>query len=254
MTSLLHNTAKSLAAHLGLLTVTMLLAATASAGGGTAAGTGLPPYPGATNKQFSGTLQANQVPLDALVLSTPDDMEKVLAFYRKQVKNIQEKLVEKRLNPSLAYVGYYDEPAGLMRLATVMKLADSGTLVILSAMDPRPLFGPVSVPNYVPMPAGARQAVTSGGEESNSRFLTVSYLLDSLTPLQARQLVVQDAERRGWRVEQQGLKRSEGMLTLSRGQRVCTVQFVQMEADNGSALRVSLVIFETKGKNKEKTP
>jgi len=249
-----HSTGKLLPAWLGATALALSLATAAVAASGEASGSRLPPYPGASSQQFTGTLQANQVPLDAVVLSTPDDMEKVLTFYRKQVKNLKEKMVEKHLNSSLAYVGYYDEPAGLMRLATVMKLADSGTLIILSAMDPRPLLVQAAVPDYVPRPATARDTVTTGGNDGTGSYLTVSYLLEDVTPTRARQLVLQEAARLGWKVEQRGISPREGLLTLSRGQRVCTVQFVKMDTNQRSPIRVSLVIFETKGKSKEKTP
>jgi len=209
---------------------------------------GLPVYPAATSSPFQGTLSANNTPMDATVLNTKDNIETVLAFYGKTIRDRGLKPVQHAFSDSVAYVGYYDEKADTMRMVTVVANPLGGSMIVLSAMNPLPALLPIEIPEDLPSLPGATDVVKTGGQEASARQLTITYKLPGATPEKARPALVKAAVKLGWKVNPDDDSYGTQSVVMKRGSEVCVLQVQPIEDPEGEkdSTFVSMVVFETK--------
>ncbi len=206
----------------------------------------LPVYPKAVSRPFAGRLEANQIPIDAVVLETSDSLEQVLDFYRRDLSPKVKHVVEHHFDPALAYIGFYDEQAESMRLATLIRMPQGVTWVILSGMDPRMLARPMDVPPGLPAVEGAGGVVITSSNERGGRSSTVSFTVEGKPPERVRAELEESARSLGWQREKGRATGEQEILAFEREGKHCVVQFLIMDTSpDRPVTRVSLVVFES---------
>jgi hypothetical protein len=187
-------------------------------------GLGLPSYPQARDSRFTGVIETNQVPLDALVVTTKDGIDTVMDFYRKELKKMDVTWAEHWFSPQSGYIGFYDRTSGTMRLVTTMAMPSGGTMLVFSSMDPRPLLEkPATVPEDLPSLPGAEEIVTTETSEGGERQRSVRYVLPDSSPDVARKQLVDTAGKLGWKSYKGKQKVADNMLLFLRGRDRCIV-------------------------------
>jgi hypothetical protein len=209
---------------------------------------GLPVYPAATSSPFQGDLSANDTPMNATVLNTKDNIETVLAFYGKAIRDRGLKPVQHAFSASVAYVGYYDDKANTMRMATVVADPSGGSMIVLSSMNPLPALLPVTVPEDLPFLPGATNVVKTGGQEASAKQRTITYRLPGATPDKARPALVKAAVKQGWKVDPDDNSYGVQSIVMKRGSEICVVQVQPSDNPEEEEVStfVSMVVFETK--------
>jgi len=176
----------------------LTMAATAAGAGEQTAFLELPAYPATESVKYQGRMKTNDVPLDAVVATTGDDIEKVMQFYSDYILAHAPNGVQRRTGPGAGYIGYFDPATRSMRLVTVLTLPNGKTMLVYSNMNPRPLLdNPGRIPDDLPAPEGATGVIATEEREGRGRHRSVSFSLDQ-APGTAREAVIAAGRDRGW--------------------------------------------------------
>jgi len=206
----------------------------------------LPVYPAAKAAPFQGGLSANNVPLEATLLETDDDVDTVLDFYRQALEKQGRKLVQHKYNPQSGYVGTFDEKTSTMRMATVFAAPNGGAMIVLSSMDPRPLIRPGKIAADLPSLPEATEIVTTGQNASATKQQTVSYQLPDISPAQARKRLRQVGLSLGWQIDVKNQTFGAKALVLQQGNRTCIINVLagQPEGKGPRHTAVSMIVLQ----------
>jgi hypothetical protein len=185
-------------------------------------------YPNAKGIHLGGSLKANNVPLDARLFTTGDDIAAVMAFYRQEIGKRGLKTVEHRFGQGAGYVAFYDKDSGTMRVATVYPAGEKTTLIVLSSMDPRPMLGQrMQIPADVPSIPEAINVTVMETSEGSSRSRSISFEIPSGTPGEARQKLKASGEALGWKPAKEQEPFGKDALVLQRGPETCVIRIGQ---------------------------
>jgi hypothetical protein len=210
---------------------------------------GLPIYPTVTGAPFDGNLETNGIPQQASILVTPDPIERVVAFFQEYITRHELKLTQHMHTPGSGYIGYFDEPTGTMRLASVMSVPEGGTIIVYSTMDPRPLVTQsVTVPADLPALPGARQIVTTQTEEGGARERSVRFEVGNVTPDDARRRLLEAAAALGWQHHAQDKLFGAQAVVLVRAGERCILRVDPVESKTQKARRavsVTMMVIES---------
>jgi len=210
-------------------------------------GTGLPAYPTASSVPFEGFMQANDVPLDAMVVMTSDPVKRVMEYYRAALIQRGIEPVEHMFSPNSGYVGFFDETSGTMRMATATTRPGGGTMLVLSSMDPRPLVTrSAKVPDDIPSLPGAENMVTTSAPLGPGKQRTVSFTLSKVAPDEARSGLIQASASLGWRVAPAEKPFGNKDLILKRGSEMCVIRLSNMPAEENPdpVLSVTMIVID----------
>jgi len=204
---------------------------------------GLPAYPEARDSRFRGTLTTNQVPLDAAVLTTQDDMDTVMSFYRKTLRASKVEWVENYLGPETGYIGFYDPNSGTMRLVTAVAMPSGGTMLVYSSMDPRPLLqNQATVPDDLPSLPEASDVVVTETAESGERQRSVGYRISGLSRAVIEKRLIEEAAKLGWRPVKEELEGAENMLLFIKERNRCIISIREKTTEEESFFQVTMVV------------
>jgi len=208
---------------------------------------GLPLYPSISSAPFKGELSTNDIPLNAVVLSTKDDLDVVISYYEKAIEERGHTVAKHMFSPALGYVGYFDKDSRTMRMATMFRTPKGRTMIVLSTMDPRPLLLDTPVPADLPSLSGATGVVKTEGKEAGRTQRTVSYRLPGVQPGQARTRLLEAAGKLGWEHDDQDLSYGRQTAVLKRGGEICVLKIhPDKKRMNGNvSTSVSMVVFDT---------
>lgn len=209
--------------------------------------TGLPPYPTASSVPFEGSMQTNNVPLDAVVVMTSDPVKRVMEYYRAALVQRGIEPVEHMFSPHSGYVGFFDETSGTMRMATATTRPGGGTMLVLSSMDPRPLVTrSAKIPDDVPSLPGAENIVTTLAPLGQGKQRTVSFTLSKADPNKARSRLIQSSASLGWRVAPAEEPFGKQDLILKRGSEMCVIRLSTMPTEGSPepVLSVTMVVID----------
>jgi len=184
----------------------------------------LPPYPRSSPVQMGARLQANDVPLEAAVFSTPDPLATVFAFYRKQIRARKKQLVEHWFDPRSGYIGFFEPTSSTMRLVNAMALEGS-TLLVFSAMNPEPLLTAApKIPAGLPTVPGARDVVTTQAIEKRGQDRTITFRVPGSPPAQVLKQLLESAAQLGWKPGDGEFPATSALRVLRRGDEVCVLR------------------------------
>jgi hypothetical protein len=210
-------------------------------------GSSLPAYPNTGEISFKGSMNTNDVPMDALVVMTGDPIKQVLEYYRQALQSRGQPIVQHMFSPQSGYVGFYDVDSGTMRMATVVSRPDGGSMIVLSSMDPMPLVEkPTVIPPDLPVVPGAIDIVTSDVEEGSARHRTVSFTLPSTTPSSARNLLLHAAKKQNWKPAPAQKPFNEQDLVFIRKAEMCIVKIHALPAGKagGSSTSITFIVVD----------
>lgn len=228
----------------------LMMAATAAGAGEQPAFLGLPAYPATESVKYEGHMTTNDVPLDAVVATTGDDIEKVMQFYSDYILAHAPNGVQRRTGPGAGYIGYFDPATRSMRLVTVLSLPNGKTMLVYSNMNPKPLLEqPGRIPDDLPAPEGATGVIATEEREGRGRHRSVSFSLAQV-PDAAREAVIAAGRERGWTpAPAQRLHPEQTMLV--RGGARCMVKVSAETADaaeepgaDRTSSRITMLIIE----------
>lgn len=186
---------------------------------------GLPAYPGAASIPMDGSLSTNNVPLNAVILNTPDNIQTVIGYYKQTLESHRIQVVQHMFGTGSGYVGYFDQASGTMRLATAVSRPGGGTMVVLSSMDPRPLVAKsAEVPSDLPSLQGAVEIATTESRQGSVRNRTVHFEVPGVAPGAARNRLLETARGLGWSVGPNDGIFGDQTLVLHRGKETCYVR------------------------------
>jgi hypothetical protein len=211
---------------------------------------GLPAYPLTEPTQLPVDMQTNGVPQQTIITFTEDSVRTVLRFYREALGPRGVRLLEHVYGPGSAYIGFHDEAAQTTRLVSAMAQADGRTLLVFSAMDPRPLIDPErGLPADLPGLPEASSVTSTEETYGGTRYRTVRFMVAGTSPAAARQLLLARAQADGWRPADPNDNLTGMELHLSRGAATCMIQ-VDTAIDpstGGPTTSVTLIALEPRG-------
>jgi hypothetical protein len=186
---------------------------------------GLPAYPQAAPIPMQGSLSTNDVPLDAVILNTPDNIQTVMDYYKQTLTANQIPVLEHKFGAGSGYVGYFDPVSGTMRLATVVTRPGGGTMIVLSSMDPRPLVeNSAEIPADLPSLPGAVEIATTESRQGSVRNRTVHFTVPGVNPRTARSRLLEMSRGTGWSAGPSDGLFGDKTLVLRRGNETCYVR------------------------------
>lgn len=215
---------------------------------------GLPPYPNARRVRLDGDLKMGQVPIDAMVFFTDDDVDTVIDYYRSNLEGRKLRVTEHHFSPYSAYVGFYHSPTQTMRLATVQGKAGGGCMIVLSAMNPVPLMGrAMQIPEDLPALPSAVDVVTSSTEQGSKVHRTVYFEAWGRPDEVLAELAERGAEK-GWQPAPKKRRLTDQGLTLVQGGKTCIIRALPAESSeaNNPSSAVTMVVIEEKRKQGRK--
>lgn len=212
---------------------------------------GLPAYPKAAPVPMGGSLSANNVPLDAVIFNSPDNIQTVMDYYKQSLTANQVPVVEHKFGAGSGYVGYFDPVSGTMRLATIVTRPGGGTMIVLSSMDPRPLVErPAKVPSDLPSLPGAVEIATTESRQGSARNRTVHFTVPGVNPGTARSRLLETSSDIGWKVGPSDGMFGEQTLVLRRGKETCYVRIQPAlsshKTRNGTSITILAIEDETR--------
>lgn len=208
---------------------------------------GLPGYPGAESAPCQGSMLTNDVPLDAVVVMTGDEIHRVMEHYRRALEQRGVKIVDHMFGPGSGYVGYFDIDSGTMRLATSVSRPGGGTMIIFSSMNPLPLIEKAAlIPSDLPSLPGAVNVVTTESKETSVRHRTVHFEIPGGNLQDTRTRLAEAARKKGWTVSLMK-KPLEGLgLELGRGTERCLIKVIAKPPDDQGMVwtSITMVLFD----------
>jgi hypothetical protein len=212
---------------------------------------GIPAYPHSSGTQFAGSMETNQVPLDAAVLTTEDDIQDVMAYYRTEFERLNVNTVEHWFGPDAGYIGFLDKKTQTMRLVNINALPSGGSMLVYSSMDPRPLLETsAEVPKDLPSHSAAKDVVTTKSVEGRERQRTVGYSVSDMTADDLGKFITKEADRLGWKKAPGDLQISNTTLVFLRGRDRCIIQVEPM--DEGLGATVLMVVNDQAPEDSDK--
>ncbi len=172
----------------------------------------LPEYPNAVPTDLAEMSASQGVPLKAGMFTTPDPLEKVLAFYETELTRAGRLTVSQHWGTGAAYLGFYG-PDKHMHTVALMR-SGSQTCVFLANSDPEAfLKGSAQRPDSLPALPQVRGEVSftftdEGVKRSTYVANTAAMTLDQTADFYKSQLSAS-----GWRVEENN-ERQSGQVRL----------------------------------------
>jgi hypothetical protein len=208
---------------------------------------GLPEYPGAESSPYQGSMLTNDVPLDAVVVMTNDEIHRVMEHYRRALEQRGVKVVEHMFGPGSGYIGYFDIDSGTMRLATSVTRPGGGTMIIFSSMDPLPLIQKTAqIPSDLPSLPDATNVVSTESQEASGRHRTVHFQIPGGKIQDTRTRLAEAAGSQGWKVSTKKKPLGGLGLELARGTERCLIDIIVMPPDDRGKVwtSITMVLFD----------
>jgi hypothetical protein len=205
----------------------------------------LPAYPGSIPASMIANMLTNDVPLDAEIYMSSDDIQSILEYYREFLSRHDIEIVEHMFNSQSGYIGFHNSQLNKMQLVTLFTVPPKMTMFIISSMDPRSLISnQVQIPKDLPSVPGAVDIVTTESNESNSSGRTISYFLPSKSIVETKKQLHQSARELGWS-DASLPEHSNNFLVLKRKRAQCIINLLPRSdatiGKEGTAVIMSIV-------------